>query len=83
MHSLYYNWRDYSQATDVSAETGIPCFMNIINPVDVGLGEGPILTATTALGEWLEEDGFFGIGQCLIAPESEPEYPITPIITEE
>ena len=80
VHSLYYFWRDYSQATTVTLETAFPCFMNVINPADVGFGDGVLLNATTALQDFLYQDGLDLLAECLSYPPSEPVYPITPII---
>lgn len=66
VHSLFYFWRDYGQALGAwrslscglsrAADTKLrdltPCYMNIINPLDVGFGEGIFLNVTTALIEY-------------------------------
>jgi len=80
-HSLYYFWRDYSQATTVDIQTLTPCFMNIITPIDVAFGTGKALNVSIAIGNWLNENGLSGLGECLQAPLTEPVYPLTPIIT--
>jgi hypothetical protein len=40
VHSLYFWWRDYALAILESPEVYSPCFRNIQNPIDVGIGEG-------------------------------------------
>ena len=80
VHSMYYFWRDYSQATNISVETITPCFMNIITPIDIVFGPGAVLNASLELGEWLDSHGLSAIGECTSAPAAEPIYPLTPII---
>lgn len=81
VHSAYYFWRDYSQATNSSLSTKSPCFMNIITPIDIAFGPGKLLNVTLEIGDWLDAHGFTSLGNCTVAPSTEPVYPYTPIIT--
>eukprot|EP00048_Salpingoeca_helianthica_P016700 m.233702 g.233702 ORF g.233702 m.233702 type:complete len:781 (-) comp19280_c0_seq1:100-2442(-) len=76
VHSLYYWYRDAAIAVLSPMETLSPCFRNIINPVDVAIGEGLALNASEALKQWIERthpsDAF--IADCLAAPTAEPHY---------
>ena len=81
VHSAYYFWRDYSQATNDTLTTKSPCFMNIITPIQVAFGPGKLLNATLEIGDWLNDHGLNSLGNCTAAPSSEPVYPYTPIIT--
>jgi len=47
--TLYYFWRDHDKAMMEKRVVKSPCYMNIINPVDVGLGEGPLYNLTQAI----------------------------------
>lgn len=77
VHSLYYFWRDYSEATQLFS-TISPCFMNIENALDVAFGEGWWLNATEIAREVMDSLGLGGfIADCLQAPFSEPHYPLT------
>jgi len=80
VHSAYYFWRDYSQATNSSITTKSPCFMNVITPIDIAFGPGKLLNISLELGNWLDEHGLVSLGNCTSAPSSEPIYPYTPII---
>eukprot|EP01116_Phalansterium_solitarium_P001116 TRINITY_DN1089_c0_g1_i1.p1 TRINITY_DN1089_c0_g1~~TRINITY_DN1089_c0_g1_i1.p1 ORF type:complete len:794 (-),score=338.41 TRINITY_DN1089_c0_g1_i1:273-2654(-) len=76
VHSLYYFWRDFSKAVADSADVLSPCFMNIINPIDVAFGEGIGLNVSEVARIVLDKlpYGKF-VGDCLAAPEHEPHYP--------
>lgn len=80
VHSAYYFWRDYSQATNSSISTKSPCFMNIITPIDIAFGPGKLLNISLQLGDWLDSHGLTSLSNCTAAPSSEPVYPYTPII---
>ena len=69
MHRLHYWWRDEGKAVDVQTS---PCYLNIINPVDLGFGEGLGTDAVRVLGDLLGTEGSRG---CLAEPSSEPVYP--------
>lgn len=47
--TLYYFWRDHDKAMMEKRVVKSPCYMNIINPVDVGLGEGPLYNLTQTI----------------------------------
>jgi hypothetical protein len=69
VHSLHYFWRDEGKAVDAPAQ---PCYMNIVNPVDVANGEGIGTDAARFFGSVLSSNDRRG---CLAEPESEPMYP--------
>ena len=68
VRSLYYWWRDEGKAVEAPLS---PCYRNIINPVDVALGEGTGADAATVLGDLLSSGDTRG---CLAEPKSEPRY---------
>lgn len=75
--SLYWFWRDHDKATIIVPEAASPCYMNIINPVDVVIGDGYDMNATDALYTWLQQFNWTGtINDCLNAPSDEPIYPL-------
>jgi hypothetical protein len=72
VRTLFYWWRDELKAVDGTAS---PCAWNIINPADVGLGEGALVDVT----RWLRDltDGGFGadLTECMAEPSGEPSVP--------
>eukprot|EP01113_Clastostelium_recurvatum_P042979 TRINITY_DN7036_c0_g1_i7.p1 TRINITY_DN7036_c0_g1~~TRINITY_DN7036_c0_g1_i7.p1 ORF type:complete len:752 (-),score=122.33 TRINITY_DN7036_c0_g1_i7:305-2290(-) len=75
VHSSYYWIRDEMQATHPIGNETSPCYMNIINPIDVAFGEGIYYNVTILLYEILEKFKWLGdITECLVAPEKEPHY---------
>jgi len=80
VHSAYYFWRDYSQATNTSLTVRSPCFMNIITPVDIAFGPGKVLNASLEVGYDLEQRGLTSLSNCTHHPLQEPVYPATPIV---
>ena len=76
VHSLFFWWRDYAIATMESPETLSPCFRNIIQPIDVIIGEGILDNATYLLWEYLESQhaNLDFIADCLDPPKDEPQY---------
>jgi hypothetical protein len=69
VRSLHYWWRDEGKAVDAPVS---PCYMNVINPVDVAFGEGMGTDFVRFLGGALSADDQRG---CLAEPEAEPKYP--------
>lgn len=69
VRSLYYFWRDEGKAIDAPL---FPCYLNVINPVDVAFGEGMGTDAARFFGSFLSTDQQRG---CLAEPSSEPHYP--------
>jgi len=69
VRSLHYWWRDEGKAVDAPVS---PCYMNVINPVDVAFGEGTGTDFVRFLGGALSADDQRG---CLAEPEAEPKYP--------
>eukprot|EP01121_Diplochlamys_sp_Union-15-3_P022376 TRINITY_DN9498_c0_g1_i1.p1 TRINITY_DN9498_c0_g1~~TRINITY_DN9498_c0_g1_i1.p1 ORF type:complete len:638 (+),score=91.30 TRINITY_DN9498_c0_g1_i1:287-1915(+) len=75
VHSLYYFYRDYSKATLDPLEAIVPCFMNVINPIDVAVGQGLLLNITEEAKAFLDSLGWAKfIADCMAAPEQEPHY---------
>jgi len=70
--SLYFWWRDEGKAVDGPAS---PCYLNIIDPADVALGEGSINDITRVARDLLDGGFLSGIGECLAAPVEEPTFP--------
>jgi hypothetical protein len=69
VRSLHYFWRDEGKAVDAPL---FPCYMNIVNPVDVANGEGFGTDAARLFGGVLGGEQSRG---CLAEPKSEPQYP--------
>jgi hypothetical protein len=69
VRSLHYWWRDEGKAVDAPL---FPCYLNIINPVDVAFGEGLGTDAARLFGSLLSSDQSRG---CLAEPAAEPAYP--------
>jgi len=70
--TLFYWWRDEGKAVDAPVS---PCYLNLINPVDVGMGEGTGVDASKVLQDVASEFGLDAVGACLAAPASEPTFP--------
>lgn len=69
VRSLYYWWRDEGKAIDHPL---FPCYLNVINPVDVAFGEGLGTDAARLFGSLLSSDESRG---CLAEPSAEPKFP--------
>lgn len=72
VHSLFYWWRDEGKAYDVPLS---PCYLNIINPVDVGFGEGIGVDVSRVARELGESLGWTGLAACLAETREEPTFP--------
>lgn len=68
VHSQFYFWRDEGKAVDAPA---FPCYLNLINPVNVAFGEGFGTDAARVIGGLSAGDQ----RGCLAEPKSEPSYP--------
>jgi hypothetical protein len=68
VHSQFYFWRDEGKAVDAPA---FPCYLNLINPVNVAFGEGFGTDAARVVGGLSAGDQ----RGCLAEPKSEPSYP--------
>jgi len=64
---LYFWWRDEGKAVDAPID---PCYLNILDPLTVALGEGYSDTLAAGLGLLGNVPS-----ACLAAPSSEPNYP--------
>jgi hypothetical protein len=72
VRTLYYWWRDEGKAVDGPAS---PCYLNIVNPADVALGEESLANTADVLRN-ITAGGFLGdLGECLAAPSTEPTFP--------
>ncbi len=69
VRSLHFWWRDEGKAVDAPV---FPCYLNVINPVDVAFGEGLGTDASRWMGDFLSSDQRRG---CLAEPTAEPKYP--------
>jgi hypothetical protein len=71
--SLYYWWRDEAKAVLYPAN---PCYLNIIDPVLVGFGEGTLTDASAALAAIFDAvPGLGAVAECLSVPAGGPELP--------
>ncbi|KJE94812.1 hypothetical protein CAOG_05389 [Capsaspora owczarzaki ATCC 30864] len=74
-HSLMYWWRDWAIASLYTIDALNPCYLNMIAPADVALGEGLALNATLLAEQVLDKLGYKDLGDCLGYPTAEPVYP--------
>lgn len=72
----YYFWRDRAKVSLKDPLSISPCFMNIINPIDVALGQGDLETLLEKLREMADKLGWPAefIADCLAAPSKEPVF---------
>ncbi len=71
--SLYYWWRDEAKAVLAPVS---PCYLNIIDPVLVGFGEGSLTDSAGALAAIFDAvPGLGGIAECLTVPAGGPPLP--------
>ncbi len=68
VHTLYFWWRDEVKAVDAPIN---PCFLNIMKPAEIALGEGSTTTAVEVIGKVLGGSA----QECLAGPSSEPVLP--------
>lgn len=73
VHSLFYFWHDEAKAVDAPRS---PCYMNVIAPVDVAMGEGSWNDAARVLSALLDRPDAPDLGECFSAPAGEPKYPL-------
>lgn len=72
VRSLYYWWRDEAKAVQYPVS---PCYLNIIDPVLVGFGEGSLTTASSAISDVLDIAGLGSAAECLAVPNLGPQLP--------
>jgi hypothetical protein len=73
--SLQYWWRDLQIARDRRWLDESPCLDNIVDPVDVAIGEGVVDSLVTLLYKLLKYVPFADLfDDCLHEPASEPHY---------
>ncbi|KAJ3006391.1 UNVERIFIED_CONTAM: hypothetical protein HDU68_004092, partial [Siphonaria sp. JEL0065] len=73
VRSLHYWWRDAAEALNDNHRTESASFANIIDPVEVGIGSGLLLTVAEDVAEFLSA---FGVGTNYFdLAEKEPHYP--------
>ncbi|MFO0664147.1 MAG: hypothetical protein U0174_09350 [Polyangiaceae bacterium] len=65
--SLYFWWRDEGKAVDAPQS---PCYLNVMDPADVALGEGIVTDLAGAIRRALG-----GVTECLAPPSREPVFP--------
>ena len=70
---LFFWWRDEGKAVDAPVS---PCYLNIINPADVGFGEGLLVDAARVLRNVSEDvPGLGSLTECLAETRAEPTLP--------
>lgn len=73
VRSLFFWWRDEGKAVDAPVS---PCYLNIINPADVGFGEGLVVDAARVLRNVSEDiPGLGSLTECLAETRAEPIMP--------
>jgi hypothetical protein len=72
VHSLYFWWRDEGKAVDGPLN---PCYLNIIDPADVALGEGFTNSALQFIADLVDGGFLDDAGECLASPNTEPVFP--------
>src|SRR5262249_39827024 len=72
VHSLYFWWRDEEKAVDAPWS---PFVYNIVNPVDVAIGESPVIPFLQAARAWGDQHGMSALVDGLAEPPVEPLYP--------
>lgn len=72
VRSLHFWWRDQGKAVLAPAS---PCYLNVIDPVDVAFGEGIWTSLAEGAQELGDQIGLDAIADCLDAPDTEPPYP--------
>jgi hypothetical protein len=70
--SLFFWWRDEGKAVDAPIS---PCYLNIINPVDVGFGEGQGTDAARVARDVGTDLGLAGVAECVAETYAEPAFP--------
>lgn len=71
--TLYYWWRDEAKAVLAPIN---PCYLNIIDPVLVGYGEGSLTDAADVLADVFEVVlGLGAVAECLTVPDGGPPLP--------
>lgn len=70
--SLHYWWRDEGKAVETPIS---PCYLNIVNPSEVALGEGWVVDISDTIASVLGFLGIDSVADCLVVPETEPQYP--------
>lgn len=73
VRSLFYWWRDEAKAVQAPVS---PCYLNIINPLDVGFGEGLLVDAGRWVRSLSEDWAVIGsVTECLAETRGEPTLP--------
>lgn len=73
VHTLHYLWRDEGKAVDAPRS---PCYLNVLNLADIGMGEGIATDGGRALRSALDAAGMGDrYAECASEPASEPVYP--------
>ena len=73
VRTLHYWWRDEGKAVDAPVS---PCYLNIINALDVGFGEGLWADVARVARQVLEDaSAINSLSECLAETRAEPTYP--------
>jgi hypothetical protein len=72
VRALYYWWRDEGKAVDGPSS---PCYLNLVNPADVALGEGAVADGAALVRDLTEAGALSAVTECVGAPSSEPVFP--------
>eukprot|EP00753_Platysulcus_tardus_P018117 PLAT6724.1.p1 GENE.PLAT6724.1~~PLAT6724.1.p1 ORF type:complete len:817 (+),score=447.38 PLAT6724.1:110-2452(+) len=81
VHSVYYWWRDYAQVSGLlhgESVTSSPCYLNLVNPVEVsGVASPALERLAQSVRSFVDVKLKFGqqLLDCLGAPHSEPQLP--------
>jgi hypothetical protein len=67
--TLHFWKRDYRK---VIKQNSSPCLLNIINPVDIALGQGILQNGAKSLRNWFQGTPFTYATDCFAAPDTDP-----------
>ncbi len=72
VRSLFFFWRDEGKAVDAPSN---PCYLNIINPADIALGEGNVTSGTRVLRQLIDNPNGTDWSECAAEPKLAPTFP--------
>jgi len=71
--TLFYWWRDEGKAVDAPLS---PCYLNVINPATLAMGEGSLSSATDTFNEVFDDTSGIGSAtECAAEPSTAPVMP--------
>lgn len=73
VHSRFYWFRDLFRAADQLTSFD-PCFLNIIDPMRIAIGNHAIVELEAWLAQYLKKIGVGVVSDCISAPATEPVY---------